>query len=249
MGNEVAVLGVGMQPWGKWGKNFVEYGIKAAQDALADANVEWKDVQMICGGETVRNGYPGYVAGATFAEALGWKRCQCLDLVCGLCNRGAGHERGAGAYPLGDGGCGAGHRRGHHSKGLSRTECGRALDRSRLGALPRDGSHQSDLLRALRATSDGSLRRDGEGLRQGQGEEQSARTLESQRALQESIHRGRQYWNHLLSPIRSSCSRSVRPAMARPRWCSRAWTSPENTRSTVRRSRGFRLSPRGFRVR
>jgi len=72
MGNEVAVLGVGMHPWGKWGKNFVEYGIKACRDALADAGIAWTDVQFVSGAETVRNGYPGYVAGATFAQALGW---------------------------------------------------------------------------------------------------------------------------------------------------------------------------------
>ncbi len=72
MGNEVAILGVGMHPWGKWGKNFVEYGIKACRDALADAGVEWQDIQFCSGAETVRNGYPGYVAGATFAQALGW---------------------------------------------------------------------------------------------------------------------------------------------------------------------------------
>ena len=29
-GNDVAVLGVGMHPWGKWGRNFVEYGVAAA---------------------------------------------------------------------------------------------------------------------------------------------------------------------------------------------------------------------------
>ena len=34
---EVAILGVGMHPWGKWGRNFVEYGVAAAQAALADA--------------------------------------------------------------------------------------------------------------------------------------------------------------------------------------------------------------------
>ncbi len=70
--HEVAVLGVGMHPWGKWGRNFVEYGIKACNDALADAGIEWKDVEFCSGAETVRNGYPGYVAGATFAQALGW---------------------------------------------------------------------------------------------------------------------------------------------------------------------------------
>jgi len=72
MANEVAVLGVGMHPWGKWGRNFVEYGIKACNDALADAGLRWTDVQFVSGAETVRNGYPGYVAGATFAQALGW---------------------------------------------------------------------------------------------------------------------------------------------------------------------------------
>ncbi|NND82414.1 MAG: lipid-transfer protein [Gammaproteobacteria bacterium] len=72
MSNSVAVLGVGMHPWGKWGNNFVEYGVKAARDALRDAGVPWKDVQFIAGANTVRCGYPGYVAGATFAKALGW---------------------------------------------------------------------------------------------------------------------------------------------------------------------------------
>ncbi len=72
MSKQVAVLGVGMHPWGKWGKNFVEYGIKACQDALKDAGIEWKDIQFISGADTVRCGYPGYVAGATFAQALGW---------------------------------------------------------------------------------------------------------------------------------------------------------------------------------
>jgi len=70
--NDVAILGVGMHPWGKWGKNFVEYGVVAARAALADAGVPWTDVDLIVGGETVRNGYGGYVAGATFAQALGW---------------------------------------------------------------------------------------------------------------------------------------------------------------------------------
>ena len=34
MSKDVAVLGVGMHPWGKWGQSFVRYGVKAAQDAL-----------------------------------------------------------------------------------------------------------------------------------------------------------------------------------------------------------------------
>ncbi len=72
MSRDVAVLGVGMHEWGKWGRPFVEYGVAAAQDALKDAGITWQDVGFIAGGETIRNGYAGYVAGATFAQALGW---------------------------------------------------------------------------------------------------------------------------------------------------------------------------------
>ncbi|WP_203336172.1 lipid-transfer protein [Nocardioides limicola] len=70
--SDVAVLGVGMHPWGKWGDSFVKYGVAAARAALADADVPWTDVDLVVGGETVRNGYGGYVAGSTFASALGW---------------------------------------------------------------------------------------------------------------------------------------------------------------------------------
>jgi len=73
---EVAVLGVGMHPWGKWGKNFVEYGVVAAREALKDAGLEWTDIQFVSGADTVRNGSPGYVAGATMAQALGWQGAQ-----------------------------------------------------------------------------------------------------------------------------------------------------------------------------
>ena len=76
MSKDIAILGVGMHPWGKWGKNFVEYGVKAARDALADAGVSWRDIQFVSGAATMRNGYPGYVAGATFAQALGWQGAQ-----------------------------------------------------------------------------------------------------------------------------------------------------------------------------
>jgi acetyl-CoA acetyltransferase len=72
----IAVLGAGMHPWGKWGRNFVEYGVVAARAALADAGIEWRDVQFVSGADTMRNGYPGYVAGATFAQALGWQGAQ-----------------------------------------------------------------------------------------------------------------------------------------------------------------------------
>ncbi|MFM8303475.1 MAG: lipid-transfer protein [Actinomycetota bacterium] len=70
---DVVVLGAGMHPWGKWGRNFVEYGVVAARAAMADAGLGWSDVGFLAAGNTMRNGYPGYVSGSTFAQALGWK--------------------------------------------------------------------------------------------------------------------------------------------------------------------------------
>ena len=73
---EIAVLGVGMHPWGKWGRNFTEYGVAAAVEALEDAGVDYADVGFVSGAVTVRCGYPGYVAGSTFARALGFTGAQ-----------------------------------------------------------------------------------------------------------------------------------------------------------------------------
>ncbi|WP_433191367.1 lipid-transfer protein [Actinoallomurus sp. CA-150999] len=61
-----------MHPWGKWGRAFVEYGLAAARDALTDAGLAWTDIEYVAGADTIRNGYPGFIAGATFAQALGW---------------------------------------------------------------------------------------------------------------------------------------------------------------------------------
>ncbi|WP_329279607.1 lipid-transfer protein [Streptomyces sp. NBC_01451] len=88
MTGEVAVLGVGMHPWGKWGQSFTEYGSAAARAALADAGVDWRDVDSVVGADTVRGGYPGYVAGATFAKALGWQGAR-VTSVYAACASGA----------------------------------------------------------------------------------------------------------------------------------------------------------------
>jgi acetyl-CoA acetyltransferase len=85
---DVAILGVGMHPWGKWGRPFVEYGVAAAREALADADLEWRDVDFVAGADTIRNGYPGFVAGATFARALGWSGAQVASCY-GACASGS----------------------------------------------------------------------------------------------------------------------------------------------------------------
>ncbi|WP_416974715.1 lipid-transfer protein [Streptomyces sp. 4F14] len=85
---EVAVLGAGMHPWGKWGRGFTEYGVTAARAALADAGLDWRDVDAVVGADTVRGGYPGFVAGATFARALGWQGAR-VTSVYAACASGA----------------------------------------------------------------------------------------------------------------------------------------------------------------
>ncbi|MFG2877096.1 lipid-transfer protein [Streptomyces sp. NPDC048337] len=88
MSADIAVLGAGMHPWGKWGRSFVEYGRAAARAALDDAGLDWTDVGSIVGADTVRSGYPGYVAGATFAQALGWQGAR-VTSVYAACASGA----------------------------------------------------------------------------------------------------------------------------------------------------------------
>src|SRR5215210_6698681 len=66
------ILGAGMHPWGKWGDDFTEYGVAAARAALAEAGLDWRQIQLVAGADTIRNGYPGFVAGSTFAQKLGW---------------------------------------------------------------------------------------------------------------------------------------------------------------------------------
>ncbi|MET9222004.1 lipid-transfer protein [Streptomyces sp. NPDC003300] len=85
---DIAVLGAGMHPWGKWGRPFTEYGVAAARAALADAGLDWREVRSVVGADTVRGGYPGYVAGATFARALGWQGAR-VTSVYAACASGA----------------------------------------------------------------------------------------------------------------------------------------------------------------
>ena len=70
--NDLVILGAGMHPWGKWGRDFTEYGVAAARAALDDAGVSWTDIDYVAGADTIRNGYPGFIAGSTFAQKLGW---------------------------------------------------------------------------------------------------------------------------------------------------------------------------------
>ncbi|MBI4294680.1 MAG: lipid-transfer protein [Chloroflexi bacterium] len=69
---EVAVLGVGMHPWGKFpGKSFVDLGVDATLRALKDAGVEWTDIQAVACGIWPWGGMPGQLAGHELAAVMG----------------------------------------------------------------------------------------------------------------------------------------------------------------------------------
>src|SRR3984885_10787649 len=85
---KVAVLGAGMHEWGKWGRPFVEYGLAAARDAMADAGLGGRGKQFVSGADTIRSGYAGFVSGATFAQALGWTGAR-VSSVYAACASGA----------------------------------------------------------------------------------------------------------------------------------------------------------------
>jgi hypothetical protein len=55
--NDVAIIGVGLHPFGRFeGKSAMEMAADAIGLALADAGVEWKDIQFAVGGSwTVAN--------------------------------------------------------------------------------------------------------------------------------------------------------------------------------------------------
>ena len=45
-------------------------------------------MQFVSGADTIRNGYPGFVSGATFAQALGWTGAR-VSSVYAACASGA----------------------------------------------------------------------------------------------------------------------------------------------------------------
>ena len=50
MSNDVAIIGVGLHPFGRFDKTAMEMGADAIQFALEDAGVDWKDIQFGFGG-------------------------------------------------------------------------------------------------------------------------------------------------------------------------------------------------------
>ena len=68
----VHVMGVGTTAWGKFpDRTFVELGVEALGAALADAGIEWRDVQSLNAASHVWGGLPGILAANQIVTAMG----------------------------------------------------------------------------------------------------------------------------------------------------------------------------------
>jgi acetyl-CoA acetyltransferase len=69
---DVAVVGIGAHPWGKFpDKSFIDLGAHAVRAALADAGLQWTDIPAVVAGIYVWGGTDALNAGSAIAGRLG----------------------------------------------------------------------------------------------------------------------------------------------------------------------------------
>ena len=69
---DVAIIGVGMHPWGKFpDKPWTQMAKEAIDEALADAGVQWKDVGQVISGSQLWGGRKGIYSGTYIEEVMG----------------------------------------------------------------------------------------------------------------------------------------------------------------------------------
>ena len=87
LGREVAVIGVGMHPWGKFPeKSSVQLGCEATLKALDDAGLEWSDIQyMVASVSPETKGIETTLPGQILAEKMGELGIPIINVsnVCG----------------------------------------------------------------------------------------------------------------------------------------------------------------------
>ncbi len=125
-----------MHPWGKWGRNFVEYGVAAAKAALADAGVAWRRRPVRLGRRHDPKRLPRLRRRCHLRPGARVDRRPGLELLRGVrlgCHR---HRGGPGADPRRPLRRRPGGRRRHHPEGLLRPGRRRPQGRPGLAALP-----------------------------------------------------------------------------------------------------------------
>jgi acetyl-CoA acetyltransferase len=69
---ELAIIGIGIHPWGKFPEKSVhQLNLEVAQMALKDANMEWKEIQALFAGQDPWAGIQGMLSGNVLAQDLG----------------------------------------------------------------------------------------------------------------------------------------------------------------------------------
>ena len=197
--------------------------------------VPWNDVDLIVGGETVRNGYAGYVAGATFAQALGWNGARVATSYA-ACATGAQALDTARSRIL------AGESKVALVVGADTTPKGflapnaESAERPRLAAVPVARDDQPGLLRALRPPPDGPLRRHQEDF--AQVKVKNARHgLNNPNARYRKEVSAEDVLEPRWSPTPCTCSTSARPRTAPQRWW---WPAPSTPAARSRQAGAVR---------
>jgi len=89
-GREVAVLGVGMTPFGKFPDKIPQQlGAEAARAALKDANLVWKDIQGLISGFSLFTGSVGMLPGNALVQYMGETGIPCVNIVNACATGGA----------------------------------------------------------------------------------------------------------------------------------------------------------------
>ncbi len=183
----VYILGAGMHPWGKWGTDFTEYGVVAARAALAEAGLDWRQIQMVAGRRHHPQRLPGLHRRIDVRAEAGLERGAGQLELRGVCERFAGAAERAGPDPGRVLRRRLGHRRRHDPERGFRAGRRGTQERSGLAAVPPDRRDEPRVLRPAGAPPDGPLRCDAGGLRPGEGQELPARPAEPECPLPQGV--------------------------------------------------------------
>ena len=78
---EIAIIGVGLHPWGKFPEKFwTNMAADAAHEALADAGITWSDMQTVVSGSQNWGGRKGIYSGNYFDEVMGYNGVPTLNV-------------------------------------------------------------------------------------------------------------------------------------------------------------------------
>ena len=234
--NDVAVARGRHAPLGQVGaSNFVEYGVVAARAALADSGIAWTDVDL----DRRRRDRPQRLRRLRrrchLRPGARLERRPRRHLVRRVRHRRAGPGHRPRTDPGGPLRGRPGRRRRHHPQGLPRPERRRALGRPGLAAVPPARHDQPGVLRALRAPSDGPVRRDAARTSPQVKVKNARHGLHNPNArYRKEVDRPGRAGAPRSSPTRCTCSTSARRPTAPRRWSSArpstrgstAWPNP-----------------------